>query len=277
MVTEEDKVRFFCRHLIGLGWYEGKTDGNGDFVEQPVFYGASGFLLGEDDTPSAKLHLVTAGHVLTELRRRLSEPGRAGQSYSLFDAWGPLSTCAERIPFDFPAAPAVVEFDKKAGLDYAIISLPDYVSRLFRQTILPFSRRNWVHQPSIEFDAYAVIGLPLEYAEQAFGTEGGREYVQTHQSATFIVLDECATPEGHASTIHPQFVGKIRDGQIIPDIKGMSGGPILGFRRNDKGEMQNWPVAIQSRWLKKQRVVFGTRIDVVASRRKEHGNCSVGE
>ena len=44
----------------------------------------------------------------------------------------------------------------------------------------------------------------------------------------------------------------------------MSGGPIYGFRRNDKGRLTYHVVALQSRWWDKRRIVFGCSVPLFA-------------
>ena len=31
-----DVLEFFCRHLIGIGWYEGTLNDDGEFINEPI-------------------------------------------------------------------------------------------------------------------------------------------------------------------------------------------------------------------------------------------------
>jgi hypothetical protein len=50
-------VELLCRHLIGLSWYEGEANGNGDFTRKPDYHTASAFVADIADTA----WIVTAG------------------------------------------------------------------------------------------------------------------------------------------------------------------------------------------------------------------------
>ena len=261
----DDMIRFFCRHLLGLGWYEGPVNERGEFTEEPTFHGASGFLLQPHDGFPNFVCLVTAGHVRTEYAKRLSQPRIAGKNHSLLDIWGPRSTCSDRIPFDFMRAPALFDDDARAGLDYAIIALPDLVLRALRQTTVPVRKQNWIHQPELTFDFYAMLGLPLEVAQQMFLAQNGRKYVTTFQKPALIRLQECDLPAHCEPATNPQFVARVHPGVSLDSVVGMSGGPIFGFRKNDDGHLGYWPVAVQSSWLPKSRIVRATSIPLLAS------------
>ena len=72
-----DYTEYFCRHLIGLCWYEAPVNDNGEFTRHPDFRCASAFLLQVFDT----LCLITAGHVLTEYNKR-KKKGLVGQQHA---------------------------------------------------------------------------------------------------------------------------------------------------------------------------------------------------
>jgi len=157
-----DVISFFCRHLIGIGWYEGNVNSEGEFTAEPTFYGASGFLLQLHEELPGSISLITAGHVILDAKKRCEKNGTAIRSASIFDVWGERSTVDFRIPFDIFNAPSIAVHDD--GLDYATIALPQHVSQMLAQTTTPFTKKNWVHQPDVEFDFYAIVGLPNEDA-----------------------------------------------------------------------------------------------------------------
>jgi hypothetical protein len=54
----------------------------------------------------------------------------------------------------------------------------------------------------------------------------------------------------------PQFYAKLLvDETDLKSIDGMSGGPILGFRRREDGNGLYWIVGLQSSWLPTSRIV----------------------
>jgi hypothetical protein len=266
MVSSESSIlEFFCRHLVGIAWYEGVLNDDGEFAGTPTFCGASGFMLQLHDELPGAWGLITAGHVFTDYKERLSKPRMGAKHHSLFDIWGPASRCDERIPFNLFEYPSSARFDRDAGIDIAVVPLPPYVLRLISQTIVPFTKTNWIHQPNVQFECYAMLGLPNESARQVAGQKNGREFVSTFQSPVLLFVNPCELPPKIAPATNRQFVAKIDPHADLDSIRGMSGGPILGFRRNPQGQFQYWPVAIQSRWLPESRIVIGTLLPLVAA------------
>ncbi|MCX7428895.1 MAG: hypothetical protein NTW96_25120 [Planctomycetia bacterium] len=103
-----DVLEFFCRHLIGIGWYEGTLNDAGEFAARPTFYGASGFVLQLHDDLPGSWALITAGHVFTDYKERHSDLKIGARNHSLFDVWGPRARGNHRIPFDLFDTPAFV-------------------------------------------------------------------------------------------------------------------------------------------------------------------------
>jgi len=268
MASEAEILSFFCRHLIGIGWYEGPVDEKGEFTAEPIFFGASGFLLQPHES-IATYSLVTAGHVLRDHDERMRKPNMATRQPSLFDIWGPHSKCNERIPFDLFYAPALGDYDKEAGIDFAVVALPDLVLRVLGQTTIPFTKGNWIHQSNITFDFFAMLGLPNEEAEQIRSRIDGIESITTFQNPILLFVEPCELPATITPSTEPQFVARIDSRVDIESIVGMSGGPILGFRKNADGQLAYWPVAIQSRWLPDRRIVIGSFLPPLAARIEE--------
>jgi hypothetical protein len=50
-----------------------------------------------------------------------------------------------------------------------------------------------------------------------------------------------------------------------PNIKGMSGGPILGLRGTPDGGLRYWVVALQSRWFEQSRIILGCPVPLFAT------------
>ncbi len=255
-----DYTEYFLRHLIGLTWYDGPVNAQGEFTRQPEFHCASGFLLQVHNT----FCLVTAGHVLTDHEERKKQ-GIVGKHHSLFDGWSPKAKIKEPTPFDFTQAPILVEYAKDRGLDFAVISLPNFILEALLQTIEPFAREQWLLQAGIDFDFYAVLGIPAADATQDTGSDGRRHWVTTFPQPRVIIVEKCPSPPSETQGLEfEQFVGSISPNESISEIGGTSGGPVLGFRKGPQGELLYWPVAIQSGWWRRSRVMVGTLLPPVA-------------
>ncbi len=262
----KDVLESLCRHLIGLGWYEGQVKDDGQFSAEPMFCGASGFVLQLHDDLPASCALITAGHVFADSEQRLSDPKMAARNHSLFDVWGPHARCDHRIPFDFFDTPAFVSFDKKVGVDFAVVPLPELIRRLIAQTTVPFTKNNWIHQSEVSsFDFFVMLGLPNEDMQQVTNKKEGIASITTFQNPALLFLEPCELPSGITPASNPQFVARIDPRADLGNIVGMSGGPIFGFRKSADGQLAYWPVAIQSRWLPKRRIVIGTYLPPIAA------------
>ena len=115
------------------------------------------------------------------------------------------------------------------------------------------------------FDFYAMLGLPNENAEQITNHEDGMKSLTTFPSPALLFLEGCELPSGVAPASNRQFVARINPHADLKSIIGMGGGPILGFRMNTNGQLQYWPVAVQSRWFRKRRIVVGSLLAPVAA------------
>jgi len=86
----------------------------------------------------------------------------------------------------------------------------------------------------------------------------------TFQNPAVLFVKHGELPSNATPKSNPQFVGKINEKADVKNIVGMSGGPILGFRKDANG-LHYWPVAIQSSWFANKRIVVGTPLPAVAA------------
>lgn len=264
-LAARDYTEFFSRHLIGLAWYEGPANEQGDFTEKPTFHCASAFLLQIEE----RFCLVTAGHVLLDIDKRLAENGHIAKYHNLYDIWSPRATIKEPIPFDFTKAESlIILFDPELGVDIAVIELSILYRELLAQTIQPFTHDRWLYQANVKFDFFAILGIPGEIASQIVDDTEQVIFTYPKPQVIFVEASKPVVAED-ANTPLPQFFGKIRSNETIGDISGTSGGPILGFRLNDQGQLHYWPVAVQSRWRRESRTITGTSIPHFASKLHE--------
>jgi len=246
---------YFARHLVGLGWYEGRVDAAGQFVGQPQFCCGSGFLFRLD----GETYLVTAGHVVLDSRKRVAR-GVVAKDHHLFDAWSPAATILDPTPFNFDAETITAEYSPDDGIDVAFVRLPNFLAEGLLQTITPFSIAELTNRPAHEFDFFAVVGSPVSERLEALETSGPVHSQTIALTPRVVYVEHCPNPPetAQAATIS-QFIGSIAPGEQIADISGMSGAPIIAFRQTDE-EVKYWPIAIQSRWLDRSRIVIGTSL-----------------
>ena len=166
-------------------------------------------------------------------------------SWNLFDSWGLESKYEEPIPFgDLVAERWYVWYDpnecdtssvEKIGLDYALFPVPPLIgSNLDKNRIEPFIETT-IASLDDDFDAYFMLGFPsLFLSIEPLNKDShviDRELVKINIER----ITESAYP-GIRCTL-PCFYGKITESEEytkgkLSDIKGMSGGPIIGLKGN---------------------------------------------
>lgn len=249
-------LSLICHRLVGLTWYEGETHPDGKYCSKPEWRCASAFVADIAD----KAWLVTAGHVfnITEKLKR-SNPNFKTSEHMVWDVWSPKATVAKPIPFDF-FDQDVARFsidEAEEGIDLALIPLSAHPGRLLAQTIAIFPRNDWLDSDEHDYDAYFIVGTPSCVAEEEVTRHESGGSITNYHRPSLVALERIDQSEVQKRR-HPQFVARIHDEYFIGSIEGMSGGPILGFRQNEHGVLRYWPVAIQSRWIERKRIVIGT-------------------
>lgn len=250
-----DTEELLCRHLVGLSWYEGEVDDNETLTKKPDYHTASAFVADIADTA----WLVTAGHVVNEYWERCRKnPKRKATKLRVWDIWSPHTTVKEPVPFDFfdPKLITIPLENWDRGVDLALIRITPYLFQFLNQSMVPFLRRDWIDSEEQEYLSYYIVGTPNDLLHQEFFKEGNQNAVTTFERPTIIAVEPI---DDHGIECNGrQFVARIHGSFPVKDIGGMSGGPILGFRRDDDGNLRYSPVAVQSRWLPQSRTVIGT-------------------
>lgn len=268
-VDASDLREFFehlCRHLISISWFQGPVNAKGVFNRRPDYCTASAFLAQpRADMPDA-IFLVTAGHVMNDYEFYEPKEGYAANGHSVCDMWGPRSEVMMPIPFNIFDETGYADYRKEEGLDYAFLFFPDYLARLLYQTTVPFIRDSWAPCPLEEFELFFMIGFPNDLVVQEIDESKKGGSVTTSHQPLPLILQPCDPPENSefVPSDRPQFIAKIVAPNDIVDIGGMSGGPIVGIRKNHEGKWVYNLVAIQSRWIQKQKVVIGTLMSEIA-------------
>jgi hypothetical protein len=200
---------------------------------------------------------VTAGHIFEDEIRTGVESGQVRiNKWFLADYFGPNPVVREPIPFDFDGAGKTWLHRSDLGLDFALVHLRTF----FRQSlaangVIPITRLNWAAAEHLQHNSHAVIGIPaaLSVPGAREGERGGQIGLMVKPTLVWIdKLDE--VPDGVVPPEAEWFVGQV----CVPmSMKGMSGGPIFGYRRNPEGQLSYHAVAVQSGWFEKAQVILG--------------------
>jgi hypothetical protein len=251
--SAEKMLEFFCRHLVAL-CVTYRAVKNGMPMEKQRFFAVPGVVICIRGFCS----FLTAGHALKDLSLHLERGDIVLESSVLADTFGPDTVTEKPIPFDLLNEPRFFIDNQEEGLDFGLIALrPYYVALLAKHGIKALFEENWINQHRVAFDAYAMLGLPEEFVK--YEQDGSAGIV----SPTMIgvkALDN--PPERSKPTTYPRFIGQLHEALPLSSIVGMSGGPIFGFRYGPPTAY--WVVAIQSSWLRSQRIVFGCPLPVLA-------------
>ena len=196
--------------------------------------------------------MLTAGHILRDIEGYLKEPRIMIGPWSVIDDFGP-GKHHEPVPFDMISAPRSYVDDDEEGLDFGLVVLNDYYRKLLEaNSVVPISKENWIAQSGMEFETHIMLGLPSKFIEGKLIDGERTPKILTSRAPTMILVKELKeTPADIKKKLLLRFIGKIDDKCPLDDIDGMSGGPILGFRRGINNAY--WIVAIQSAWLKKKK------------------------
>jgi len=190
--------------------------------------------------------LVTAGHCIEEIDATIRKGYKIERS-RLVDTMGLGAKSSEPIPFDLEGS-SRMKLSENEKYDYGLIYVNDmYRSLLEKNGVEALTEQVWQLQPKI-IDSFHLIGVPHEFSE--FKSE---ELLIT---TTMHVIDEIPErPPEFEQTEAPTFYGKIRIGDSMKTITGMSGGPIFSIRTSQNGEMKYWLHAVQSRWIPSKRYI----------------------
>lgn len=111
------------------------------------------------------------------------------------------------------------------------------------------------------FSLYKILGFPSHLVQYSVTSSG--ELVGGFQPVMFNI-DRLSPSDVEDVPADIWFVGCIPPEVTIKDIKGMSGGPIYGFRKSENGQWFYHVVALQSWWRKESRTVFGCSVPIFA-------------
>ncbi len=233
-------VSYFMRHLVPVAF----TFSNGQDIQNFVM---TSFVLSVSD----KWFLVTAGHCLNQIDELTKKHHYEIRNCVLIDSLGIKAKHRESIPFYYLGSnPTHLNDD---NFDYGYMELsPLYRKLLEKNKIIPLNEQVWKLQPSpSEIDFYALLGLPSELSK--FHSESSLEV----NPSLYRVTPLNTRPAEFPITEYPLFYGSISLGEGNISIKGMSGGPIFGFRQEPNGQLRYWLIALQSTWLTQKKYICG--------------------
>jgi hypothetical protein len=204
--------------------------------------------------------LATAGHVFTDVEdAKKKYPNFGTKGAKIWDSWSDLPADHSGIPFDFfddDVIRIALTFPKK-GIDLALVPLRGNLFDLLSRTTLPFPRGHWFNSHTQEYDNFYIVGIPACLADEQ-NTKNKKGNVVSDEFCPFIVPVQRIDARQVDETDYDQFVARIDPSWNIQSVMGMSGGVILGFHRGDDDKVRYRPVAVQSRWREKRRIIIGT-------------------
>jgi hypothetical protein len=245
-------LRFLCRHLVGLGFFYRRHGAGGD-GGRTQFKMYSGTLITFGDT----VFYLTAGHILQDVEQVLKSGQYDYEGAILVDTFGQNPTDKHPIPFDLRGA-ELLHIDNE-DVDFGLIPLAtNHVRLLAANGVLALSEVNWIHQHGIQFGGHLMLGFPEE-----FTSSGLSSAVDVTVSPTLLTVREAPIDADDRLTAHPRFKGTVALGPELQSVNGMSGGPIFGFQFEP--QMRYWVVALQSRWVRPTRTVYGCPLPVLGA------------
>ena len=233
-------VRFFSQHIVPMLFLFEKDDRRQQFI-------ITSFVL----SVSNHWFLLSAGHCFNQMKKELINAGWIIKKCYLIDFLGINANFNDPIPFTFDIEKAFFfpEInDKDFAFDYGIYPLSIYFQKLLiSNNIKPLNEEVWKKQPE-SFEFFLLLGIPAELVRYEVND------IQLFASMFFVdVLPE--KPNGFKDVSLPQIYGKITLNSEIKSIKGMSGGPVFGLKKNDIGEFRYWLVSLLSRWLPESHLI----------------------
>lgn len=245
---------YFCRHLVGLSLTFRHSGDKPDERDRFLIY--SGTLI----EVQGNTFFLTAGHVISEIKEALAHPKVEVVGARLADTFGSGRVTDHPIPIDLPSLPMFFVDDDAKGLDFGAIELsPYYVRLLAANGCVAVKEENWKYQSNVSFDLYVMLGFPAEFVSERVTHNGDGQV-----SPTLVTVNRLAAPPADGAPIkYSQFVGELDRRIEIGSVKGMSGGPILGFRVTEK-ETRYWVIALQSSWHPELRTVYACTLPTIA-------------
>lgn len=257
-IPEPNVIGLLAQHFVVLRIEHDVRDATGDFGPRKAAI-LSGFLLEVRNV----IFWVTAGHCLKIIDDGINAGQLRVHEATFMDHFGLRAINSHGIPFHYEVGCGHYIDEGAEGLDYALIAIDRNKQSLFEANgLVPVGRANWATQSNLTFDFYRMLGVP---EDQVISTPLPNGSLDTKFRLALLAvnrigMDEVGKPPPDATVpTDAWFIGRIHPECSIRDIRGMSGGPIYGFRVSD-GSMYFHCVAVQSRWWDRSRTIFGTSL-----------------
>jgi hypothetical protein len=265
MADVDDRITAdFARHLVTLEVAYTVKHQNKPHQQTRSYY--TGFLLWESLAENEGVTIwVTAGHCMREIEDDLlGKPDDYSDIHFRFvDTLHHATVSTLPVPFDYEAERLkawLVNTEGgtvERGMDFGVIFLrPHYSRPILANGIRPVAEENWRQVPDT-FDKYLMLGLPAERVAQ------DNSGIWTASPALIRVSRLDDRPDCYHEHSDDMFYGVVDPESQIRNIKGMSGGPIIGAKIGDDGIGRYWMIAVQSGWYPPDRVVCASSLATV--------------
>jgi hypothetical protein len=247
--TSEEKafLKYFGQHLVAICGSYVTVDDKGK-RGQPKFYSYTGTVF----EICGKWVLATAGHCLESLENASNDPQVLIETEVLADYFGPSATNQTPLPFK-PLEQGFL-YVNEDGLDFGFVFISDlWRECLARNKVIPFTTKQWNFPAGHQFDSYGIVGFPDKFTGNTPSVN--LDKMIGHVRPTFLPI--MRLPNDQTKKFE-RFKGELTVPIDKKIIKGMSGGPIVGFFREDD-QNKYLLQALQSSWGKKS-IVFGCPI-----------------
>jgi hypothetical protein len=244
------------RHLVALTSEYQSFDKGKLFKHGMLVF--SGFVVEIMD----KWFWVTAGHCLKLLDSQMPDGLMKLFRTEFMDCFGPGDTVLNGIPFTYEPGCGFYVDNESHALDFGVIPLSDlYRQNMLANGVVAISRDHWQKQENLDWTEYKILGFP-EHEHIAEVNASG--LIDAQVRPVMISIDRIAKEDIENPPEGLWFTGRIPSDVTIPSLKGMSGGPIYGFRKSNSGQWTYHIVALQSWWRPESRIIFGCSLPLFA-------------
>lgn len=258
MSIEFEFVKLMSRHFVALRFRYQTFNEDGSIHNEGIEV-FSGFIIELED----KWYWTTAGHCITDLDSAIKDGTLVAKSFYLVDSFGTDAEYTQAIPFTYRTNSAKLLVDRKKGFDFAFIELPDLIKKnLEANNIIPITESNWKHQKKLSFSHHKMLGIPNDSLDPNGGMKTLLIHINPLEKPEIAKLKKSELDPDY--TKESWFYGKVDTPQKDLNIKGMSGGPIFGFRQSDSGNWYYHVVAVQSRWFNDTKITLGCSLPALA-------------
>lgn len=246
MNTHSNTVEYLSHFLLSLGCISNRKSPIITLEAEKKFF-TSAFMMQVSD----RYFLVTAGHVIYDIRTYVEEWKQYEHLQVVFPSLGKYSTPTN--PIAFPLRDPTLCVDASTGLDFAALEMSQFEAAAFRTAgVIPVYEDTWMAGIPSGFDHFALLGIPTSHIDTSIP---GKARIQTVLHRIELTED---IPSAFKYYTDENYFFKLME-PVEPDIEleGMSGGPIFAFNEST-GKMLI--VGIQSSWVKSSKTLAVTNL-----------------